>query len=101
MPLKSPEDVRRLLERRFEVGRGDWMTGTGVWPMSIPLGAVSERQAQAHAEVIREWMAAWSACQLPGEVKWDDRSWPRLGSHRLPTRLTLETAAQVAAWAGE
>lgn len=101
MTLKGPEEVRRLLQRKYEANHRDWVIGGGEWPISITLGSVSEKEAQANGSTMREWIAAWSSCQLPGSVIWEERSWPRLGAHRLPGRLTIETAAQVAVWAGE
>jgi hypothetical protein len=99
--LKLPPDIGQLLERRFALNQAAWLAGGGEWPMSIPLGLPTEREALAQTEAVRAWVRAWSAWSGPGELGWLPRQWKVLGTQTLPATLTLHGAADVARWAGQ
>jgi hypothetical protein len=69
---------------------------------TIALGAPTQTEAAAGPEAVRAWAAAWSAwesSEQPGEVTWETRQWPRLGTQRLPAALvigSLEVVARLA-----
>jgi hypothetical protein len=69
--------------------------------LAVPLGLPTEREAAHDLAGIRGWITAWHGWQGPGELAWTERAWPSLGRQRLPERLLLHSAQQVADWIGE
>ena len=99
--MKSPHDIRRRLTRRFSAHCREWLAGGGAWPLSLSLGAPSEREALERADAAREWARAWHAWRGAGVVDWVEKRWRNLGTQKLPAKLTLASATEVAEWAGE
>ncbi len=99
--LLSPEGARAWLRRRYATQHRAWLSGQGAWPLGVPLGEPTERTVGEDAAIIREWIDAWRQWNSGGEVQWLDRQWPRLGTQRLPSRLVLSGAADVARVVGE
>lgn len=99
--LRFPEDVKRLLARRYENQRRAWLAGSGTWPLVIPLGSPTEAEAQSQRDAVRDWVLAWNGLRSPGTIVWSERRWPTLGSQSLPEKLVLEDAQAVAGWIGE
>jgi hypothetical protein len=97
-----PDDIQRLLTRRFRNRHRDWFDGVGAWPVSLTLDAPNEHEAVSDPAAARHWVEAWNKVSgLPGEITWESKQWRRLGTQRLPVRLALLSAQDVAAWAGE
>jgi hypothetical protein len=98
--LRFPEAVRDLLVRRYRNQHRTWLS-EGRWPLQIGLGCPTEEQARDLAESIPAWVAAWRDWTGPGAVVWCERRWRWLGVQRLPERLEVEGAEDVAYLAGE
>ena len=97
-----PDDIQCLLARRFRNRHRDWFDGAGAWPMSLALDAPNEQEAGSEPAAARQWVEAWNRVSgLPGEITWESKKWRRLGTQRLPVRLALSSAQDVAAWVGE
>lgn len=75
--------------------------GNGQWPLSIPLGVPSEREAREHLSGVQTWQRRWHEWRGDGEVVWVERRWPNLGTQRLPENLVLCEPRQIARWVGE
>lgn len=103
MPKKllSPEDARDFLVRRFNNQHQKWLVGEGVWPLTVNLGAPTEKDIAEDASAVRSWASAWQSRTDPGEVVFEERQFARLGRQRLPVSLTLLDAAAVAAAVGQ
>lgn len=100
--MKRPADVRLLLQRRFNARHRNWLTGDdGEWPLKIALGVPTEVEAMRQPDAVRAWASEWRAWRGPGELEWLDRQWRSLGAQRLPRRLTLRSAADVAGWSDQ
>lgn len=99
--LLLPEGVRDWLRRRYRSQHRAWLGGGGAWPLGVPLGAPSERSVVDHVPAIRQWVEEWERWSEGGEVQWLERQWPRLGTQRLPARLVVASAADVASVVGE
>jgi hypothetical protein len=99
--LRYPETVREALQRRYRNRRRNWLAGEDTWPLDFPLGCPSEEEAQLQPEAVREWVQAWRAFEACGDLVWCERRWRTLGNQRLPERLLLQAAEDVAAWVGE
>ena len=96
--LVDPADVRQRLLTRYRAGHRRWLEDGGDWPLSLPLGAPSEREAREHSAVVQVWVAQWQAWRGAGEIVWVERRWPALGTQSVPERVILRNAGQVAAW---
>lgn len=99
--LVDPEDVRQRLSTRYRTGHRRWLEGGGDWPLSLPLGTPSEREAREHKVAVQAWLAQWQAWRGAGEVVWAERRWPALGTQSVPERVILRDATQVATWLGQ
>ena len=100
--MRFPDDIQRMLARKFRNRLRDWFDGAAAWPMSLALEAPTEHEASRDPAAVRQWVEAWNSVSgLPGEIASESRQWRRLGTQRLPVRLTLSSAEDVAAWAGE
>ena len=99
--LIDPDGVKRRLQQRFRIGQRHWLEDAGVWPLSIPLGVPSERQARDQLSVVQAWQARWHGWRGEGEIVWVERRWSGLGTQRLPERVILHNPTQVVSWLGE
>lgn len=99
--LLFPEDIRESLKRRFQNQRRNWLSDRGDWPLVMPLGSPTERDVAEDVAGIRAWVTAWSGWHGAGEISWEDRHWPRLGSQRVPTGFSLASSEQVALVIGQ
>lgn len=89
------------LATRYRQQRRDWLAGGGDWPLRLPLGPPSERQALAHLAEVRAWQQGWQHWPGPGTVEWVERRWPAAGTQRLPRALRLDDAEAVCDLIGE
>lgn len=102
--MKLPDDVGRLLARRFRNKQRDWLAeehGAGAWPLEVPLGLPTEQAALRQVEGVRAWATEWQRWHGTGMLCWCERHWKTLGVQRLPDKLVLRDAAEVAAWVGD
>lgn len=102
--MKAPDDVQALLKRRFASKQREWLRfdhAPDSWPLDVPLSIPSEAQAHRDVEKVRAWARAWHAWPGPGKVVWTERHWRDLGVQKLPERILLSDATEVASWVGE
>jgi len=99
--LLSPEAARDFLVRRFNNQHQNWLAGEGAWPLVVALGVPTDKDIAEDASAVRAWAAAWQSRTSPGEVLFEERQFARFGRHRLPSRLSFESAAVVAAAIGQ
>lgn len=103
-PLKLPDEVRRLLVRRFQNKHREWLAvgrAAGQWPLEISLGIPTEQEALRQPDGVRAWVAAWQSWQGAGTLVWCDRRWRAMGVQRLPDKLVLRGPEEAAFWVGE
>ena len=103
MPKKllSPEDARAWLRRRYDAQHRAWLNGQGSWPLGVALGEPTEKAVAEDASLVRHWIESWRRWNDGGELQWVERKWARLGNQRLPARLVLSSAADVARLVGD
>jgi hypothetical protein len=99
--LLFPEDLERLVRRRYQLHHGDWLAGEGTWPLSLGLGKPLERDMGVDALHVRRWVDAWRNFGAPLLVHWEEVRWPRLGAQRLPVLVEASEPLQVARWMGD
>ena len=108
-PMQGPDHVRQLLATRFARQHRRWFAerqqgdpaGPLAWPLTLVLGRPVEQDLIADHARVREWVASWERFgPLPSgvQIEWTERQWPRLGRQRLPERLVLASAQEVAHW---
>ena len=103
MPKKLllPDAARDFLVRKFNNQHTDWLTGDGAWPLDVNLGVPTEKDISDDATGVREWVEAWMSRTGQGELGWTERQFGRLGTHRFPSSLSLQTPEQVALAIGQ
>lgn len=99
--LLSLEAARDFLVRRFNNQHQNWLAGEGTWPLVVTLGVPTDKDIAEDASAVRSWAAAWQSRTGPGEVLFEERQFARFGRHRLPSRVSFENAAVVAAAVGQ
>lgn len=109
--MQSPEDIRQALATRFARQHRRWFVmrqraGAPVdaaWPLALTLGRPTEQDLVAKPAQVREWVALWERFDVPPSgvrLEWAERQWPRLGRQRVPERLVLASAEDVAQLVG-
>jgi len=99
--LLSPDAARDFLVRRFNNQHQAWLAGDGTWPLQIPLGMPTEKDATDDTLAVRAWVSSWAAWKNVGEVSHAVRKWARLGEQELPVALTVSSPEDVAALVGQ
>lgn len=99
--LLSPDAARDFLVRRFNNQHQTWLTGEGTWPLQVPLGAPTEKEATEDTSSVRAWVSSWATWKNVGQVSHELRKWARLGSQELPVALTVSNADDVATLVGQ
>ena len=99
--LLSPDGARDFLVRRFNNQHQAWLAGDGTWPLQIPLGVPTEKDATEDKSSVRSWVSSWAAWKNVGEVSHEVRKWARLGAQELPVALTVSNAQDVATLIGQ
>lgn len=94
--LRFPETVRDLVARRYRNQQRSWLAGEGRWPLHVALGCPTEEAAQSFTPTLQAWVEAWRGWAGAGTVLWCERRWRTLGVQRLPDRLVVANAADVA-----
>lgn len=98
--MRSPEQAVALLRGQWQRHAGDWLDGSGDWPLRVPLAVPGERQASARWTAFEAWRNAWKDWR-GGEVSWVERRWPMLGCQPVPAALSLSDADALAELLGE
>lgn len=110
--LLTPAEALAALKKKYAKYRGVWLAFTSAanaqltleddiqWPLSIPLGAPTEKEASENFKGVQAWVSAWRASSLPG-IQWTERRWSGLGAQTLPTAIVLNSPLEVAAAIGE
>jgi hypothetical protein len=102
--LKTPEEAREQLTKRFASRHRDWLVAIDereAWPLEFALGVPSEAEGAQGIDAVGAWAQSWRDCRKPGRVVWTERRWRTLGRQTLPEKLVLESPEQVAGWIGQ
>jgi hypothetical protein len=107
--LKFPDDVQKLLSRRFRNRHREWLEASateapperGGWPLEVNLGAPTDTQAQKQIAGVRDWVLAWQNWYGVGTLVWGDRHWRTLGTQQVPEKLLLDGPAEIAQWVSQ
>lgn len=99
--MLEPEALRVRLRTAWARNRHSWLMGGGEWPLAYSTRPPTEAQAQQQWGVFDTWLTRWRGETGFGLVEYVARSWPRLGSQRLPQRWLFASPQDVAAELGE
>ncbi|CAM5796928.1 Wadjet anti-phage system protein JetD domain-containing protein [Rhizobacter fulvus] len=99
--LLLPEAARAQLGTRYDNGHRTWLEGGGEWPLTIKLGSPVEQDLVGDIASMRGWVTAWMGWQPAGQVVWQERRWPRVGTQNLPASLQIATPRDCAALCGQ
>lgn len=107
--MKFPDDVQKELKRRFKNKHREWLNTScdpeqpedSAWPLEVTLGIPTENQALKQVEDVHAWVSAWQSWRGVGSLSWSERRWRKLGTQRVPEKLVLANATEVAKWIGE
>lgn len=87
--MKWPDDIQPALRTRWDAQWRNWLGDGGEWPLRFALGAPTESTARAHWEHFGDWVCAWRAFP-EGQVIFERRQWPALGTHEVPTHISFD-----------
>lgn len=99
--MLEPDALRIRLRTAWARNRHSWLIGGGEWPLAYSTKPPTEAQAQQQWGVFDAWLTRWRGEIGYGHVEYVERSWPRLGTQRLPQRWLLASPQEVAAELGE
>jgi hypothetical protein len=99
--MLEPEALRAKLRTAWARNRQSWLIGGGEWPLVFSTKPPTEAQAQQQWGVFDTWLTRWRSETGAGVVEYAERSWPRLGSQRLPLRWAFGSPEAVAEELGE
>lgn len=94
--MRTPDEVRRILARRFDERFPSWARGGGTWPMRISLAPPNRQTRQDDPLACHTWAQQWREYDGPGRLDHVELRFPT-GTHSMPASLNLETPHQVAA----
>lgn len=101
--MVSPESARSEARRRLVASHRRWTLGGWSPPVwTLPLHPPTERQVLADPAAAQAWVRGWAGQSLPGgiSVDWEDRTWRRVGTQRVPVRLEAESPQALAGYVG-
>lgn len=98
--MRSPDALFTRLRTAWRRNRSAWLAGDGQWPLCLPLGLPSEKQAAANWPLFDAWMRDWSHVPA-GQVQRELRRWSRLGEQQLPSHWCFDSPTTVAQAIGE
>jgi len=101
--LLFPDDVEQFVRKRFNSAHQAWLAAPAgeTWPISTGLGSTTEQEAMRDMPAVRAWVNAWRQYPGPGTVEWEERQWSKLGTQKLPGRVSFASAEVVADALGE
>jgi hypothetical protein len=89
MTSKTVAGARNELASLFARRRGDLFQGVGDWPISVRIAAPTEAEVMADVSGYESWRRDWERYSGQGQIAWQQRQWPRMGSHRIPQALMI------------
>lgn len=110
--LLTPAEALASLKKKYAKYRGTWLAFNSAstaqqaleddiqWPLSISLGAPTEKEASDNFKGVQTWVSSWRASAIAG-LQWTEKRWGGLGAQTLPTSLVYHCPLEVAAAIGE
>ncbi|GLQ95231.1 Wadjet anti-phage system protein JetD domain-containing protein [Dyella acidisoli] len=101
--MRAPEELRRRLQARWQNQRRHWLLGEGEWPLSLSMEPPTEAKVLADWTRFDAWLVQWRDVSSggPGIVRFEVRTWSRVGEQSIPCAWQFATPDAVAAELGE
>ena len=96
--MRTPEELRRRLQSRWQNQRRNWLLGQGEWPLSLSTEPPTEAKVFAQWARFDQWLAQWRevAYRHADGVRYEARTWSRVGEQSLPCAWQFATPEAVA-----
>ncbi|HET7333366.1 Wadjet anti-phage system protein JetD domain-containing protein [Dyella sp.] len=96
--MRTPEELRRRLQSRWQNQRRNWLLGQGEWPLSLSTEPPTEAKVLAEWARFDEWLAQWRviAQRHADAVRYEARAWSRVGEQNLPCAWRFASPEAVA-----
>lgn len=101
--MRAPEELRRRLLSRWYSQRRHWLLGEGEWPLALGTEPPTETKVLAEWARFDGWLAQWREVSKSGEgtVRYETRTWPRLGEQQIPGSWQFAAPEAVASALGQ
>ena len=101
--MKTPHDLRVWAAVKYRTGHRRWLTAP-FDALTFATGVPREQDVGVDPDAVAAWVRRWRdferAVQPGIVVEWADRRWQSFGEQRLPARVRVRGAAEVASLAG-
>jgi hypothetical protein len=96
--MRTPEELRRRLQSRWQNQRRNWLLGQGEWPLSLSTESPTEAKVLAEWARFDAWLAQWRviAQRHTDAVRYEARTWSRVGEQNLPCAWQFASPEAVA-----
>jgi hypothetical protein len=99
--MKSPDDVRNIIIRKFQRNHQEWLKTSMSFPIEINLDIPTEQEALRQQKDIQTWITAWEKWRGNGSLVRAERNWRILGSQTVPEKLMLSEPEDAVSWIGK
>jgi len=101
--MRTPEELRRRLAARWRNQRGNWLLGEGEWPLCLSVEPPTEVRVIADWTGFDAWLTQWRDVSRvgPGVVRYESRTWQRVGEQKIPRTWQFHSPGAVAAELGQ
>jgi hypothetical protein len=101
--MRTPEELRRRLLSRWQNQRRNWLLGEGEWPLALSTEPPTEAKLLDDWARFDAWLAQWRDVSRNGEgaVRYETRTWPRVGEQQVPCAWQFATPEAVAKTLGK
>jgi hypothetical protein len=99
--MKSPDDVRNIIIRKFQRNHQEWLKTSMPFPIEINLEIPTEQEALRQQKDVQTWIAAWDRWRGNGSLVRAERHWRILGSQTVPAKMILNEPEDAVSWIGK
>jgi hypothetical protein len=93
--LLHPEDIDKILQRKYKVHQSAWLIGEGHWPLQINLGSPNENFVMLQPDLIQTWIISWQRFPAANHLIWRQRQFRVFGVQQLPYKLIFANPVAV------
>lgn len=99
--MTKPEDVIRIIKRKYGTLRKIFLLAETEWPIAISIKGPEAHEMLESFPKVCEWIDAWHEWGPASEVEWIQRRSKHGGSQLIPLRLILSEPERIAAIIGK
>ena len=94
--MKFPDDVKKIIMRKFTKYHKEWLKSDNLFPIEINLDIPTEQEALRQTKNVKNWVSAWEKWQnntkqdaIVSELIWTKRCFRILGTQLVPEKLVI------------